>query len=503
MAMHREKVYVAIDLKSFYASVECVERGLDPLSTHLVVADLSRTEKTICLAVSPALKAYGVGGRARLFEVVQRVAQVNGERQRAAGRALAGKTASATELARHPDWALDYIVAPPHMRRYIEYSERVHSVYLRYVAEEDIHVYSVDEVFIDLTPYLAHSGLEPREMAIRMIRDVLATTGVTATAGIGTNLFLAKVAMDIVAKHVEADQDGVRIAQLDEQSYRRTLWGHLPITDFWRVGRGTAARLARYGLYTMGDVARQSVRNEDLLYRIFGVSAELLIDHAWGWEPCTIEAIHAYRPATKSMSNGQVLHHPYTADRARVVVREMAENTAERLLSHRMVTGQIVLSLGYDRESLARPEVARAYAGSVATDRYGRQVPRPVRGTERLETPTSAASVISAAVERIYDRIVDRSLLIRRINIAADCTPERTSQAQGQGPVQLDLFTDYERVRREREATARRLAKERRIQETMIEIRGKYGRNALLKGLNFDEGATARDRNRQIGGHHE
>lgn len=475
----KERIYVAIDLKSFFASVECVERGLNPLTAHLVVADESRTEKTICLAVSPALKAYGIAGRARLFEVVQRVRQVN--------------------LA-HPEKKLTYTVAPPHMAKYLEYSRRIRDIYLKYIAPEDLHVYSIDEVIMDVTAYLGTYRMTAHELTVKMIRDVLQTTGITATAGIGTNMYLCKVAMDIVAKHIPADADGVRIAELNEQSYRRLLWTHRPITDFWRVGRGTARKLERYGLYTMGDVARQSVEDEELLYQLFGINAELLIDHAWGWEPCTMEAVKAYRPAVSSLSSGQVLHEPYNRDKARIVVREMAEAAALNLLDKHLVTNQLTLYVGYDRESLAHPDIMATYKGALATDHYGRLVPKPATGTLRLSFPTSSASIIAHAVMGIFDHIVHPALLIRRLNLTTG-NVHYEDEVRKPLPEQLDLFTDYDTLRRQQASTKRALTKERKLQETMLSIKKRFGKNALLTGLNFADGATAKQRNQQIGGH--
>ena len=498
------RTYIAIDLKSFFASVECVERGLNPLTTNLVVADISRTEKTICLAVSPSLKAYGVAGRARLFEVVQRVREVNAARAHACGHPLCGQTWDDPLLREHPDWRLDYIVAPPRMARYISYSTRVYETYLKYVSPDDIHVYSIDEVFIDVTAYLRTYRLTAHQLAMTMIRDVLHATGITATAGIGSNLYLAKVAMDIVAKHIPADEDGVRIAQLDEMTYRRTLWSHQPITDFWRVGRGIARRLQMYGMHTMGDVARQSVRDEELLYQLFGVNAELLVDHAWGWEPCTMQAIKDYRPETNSLSSGQVLQCPYTWTKARVVVHEMAEAAALDLLDKHLVTDQLVLSVGYDTSCLTDAQMRGQYQGEVLIDHYGRPVPKPAHGSCRLQDATSSARLISQAVLALYDRITDPRLLVRRLNLtSAHVISEDAPELRRlrHRPVQLDLFTDYEQADRQAQERQMMLDKERRMQQVVLQIKKRFGKNAILKGLNFDEGATARERNKQIGGH--
>lgn len=463
------KQYIAIDLKSFYASVECVERGLDPLAARLVVADESRTEKTICLAVSPALKAFGIPGRARLFEVYQKAR------------------------------GIDFIIAPPRMAKYIEVSCKIYDIYLNYIAPEDIHVYSIDEVFMDVTAYLGTYKQTAHQLAITMIRDVLQQTGITATAGIGTNMYLAKVAMDIVAKKMPADKDGVRIAELDEMSYRRQLWNHFPITDFWRVGRGIADKLAQYGLDTMGKVARQSVDNEELLYRLFGVNAELLIDHAWGWEPCTIDLVKAYRPETNSMSSGQVLTEPYTFAKARNVVMEMADAISLDLVKKRLVTDQLVLTVSYDRESLTRPDIAAKYHGEIVMDHYGRPVPKHTHGTANLGSHSSSSKAIIGAVMSLYDSIVNKDLLIRRLNISTNhiVREEQGAGSKEQGGLQLDLFTNYEAIAKEEQSKK----KERRMQEALINIKHRFGKNAILKGTSFAEGATAKERNKQIGGH--
>ncbi len=497
-----ERSYIAIDLKSFYASVECVARGLDPLTTNLVVADVSRTDKTICLAVSPSLKAYGIGGRARLFEVQQRLRLVNYERQmKSPSRQLTGKSWFDKELQEHPDWAVDYIAAPPRMAHYVEVSNKIYNIYLRYVAPEDIHVYSIDEVFMDVTNYLRSYKMTPHELTIKMIRDVLKETGITATAGIGTNMYLCKVAMDIVAKKAPADADGVRIAELDEMSYRRQLWDYRPITKFWRVGKGTAERLALYGIDTMGKLARTSLNNEKLLYQLFGVNAELLIDHAWGWEPCTIEAVKAYRPATNSFSSGQVLQSPYTFKKARVVIREMAEAMALKLVSRRLVTSQLIITVNYDRECLENPDIRALYNGEVTKDYYGRMVPKHAHGTVNLKQQTSSSRLIMQAVEGLYDSIVNPDLLVRRLNITAANVVSEEIAKNKKVPEQLDIFTDYEALNRQREEERKALEKERRMQEAQLKIKQRYGKNAILRGLNFDEGATAIERNKQIGGH--
>jgi len=500
--MPQQRTYIAIDLKSFYASVECVDRGLDPLTTNLVVADVSRTEKTICLAVTPSLKQYGIGGRARLFEVVQRLREVNYERlMKLPGCHFAGKSASDTELQAHPDWEVDYLAAPPRMAHYMDVSTRIYGIYLKYVAPEDIHVYSIDEVFMDVTAYLKSYGKTAHELAMTMIRDVLRQTGITATAGIGTNLYLCKVAMDIMAKKSPADADGVRIAELDEMSYRRKLWDYRPITKFWRVGEGTARRLAMYGMETMGQVARCSVGNEELLYRLFGVNAELLIDHAWGWEPCTIAQVKAYRPESSSLSSGQVLQSAYDWKKARVVAQEMADLMALDLVAKRLATNQLTLTVGYDVESLTRPDVRSSYHGEVHTDHYGRQVPKHAHGTANLPQHYSSSQLITQAVADLYDRIVNPNLLIRRLNLTVNNVVDERTATAARPPEQLDLFTDTEEERRQRSEADARLAKERRMQEARLAIRQRFGKNAILKGLNFEEGATARERNEQIGGH--
>ncbi len=500
--------YIAIDLKSFYASVECVERGLNPMTTNLVVADLSRTEKTICLAVSPSLKAYGISGRARLFEVVQRVREVNAKRQSMApGFTFTGASYDDIELKASPKKALDYIVAPPRMAYYIDYSARIYEIYLKYVAPEDCHVYSIDEIMMDVTHYLNTYQLSARELAGKIIQDIHSATGITATAGIGTNLYLCKVAMDIVAKHIPPDKNGVRIANLTEKSYRRILWAHQPITDFWRVGQGYAKKLREYGMYTMGDVARCSIgkpgeyHNEDLLYKLFGVNAELLIDHAWGWEPCTMADIKAYKPDVNSIGSGQVLHCPYTAKKARLVVREMTEALALDLVDKRLFTDQMVLTVGYDRENLAASAFGKSYKGEVTTDRYGRSVPKHAHGTVNLKKPTSSARIMVDAVLGLYDDIIKKEFLVRRINIGANHVVDESLVKSEPVFEQLDLFTDYDALKKEREAEEAKLQRERSLQQAVLDIKKKYGKNAVLKGMNLLEGATAMERNRQIGGH--
>ena len=489
--MAQEKVYIAIDLKSFYASQACVERGLDPMNTNLVVADLSRTEKTICLAVTPALKSFGIPGRARLFEVVEKVAQINAQRrQKAPGRQFSGKTYDLSALQADPSLELDYIVAPPQMAHYMAVSARIYGIYLRFIAPEDMHVYSVDEVFFDATPYLKTYGLGPEALARKLIHAVYAETGITATAGIGSNLYLAKIAMDILAKRMEADAFGARVARLDEMEYRKQLWSHRPLTDFWRVGRGYATKLERLGIYTMGDIARCSLKNEDTLYKLFGVNAELLIDHAWGWENCTIGDIRAYRPQSTSISTGQVLSNPYGWEKARLVVKEMTDNLVLDLVEKGLQTDQLTLTLGYDRESLTNPAIRSQYFGEITMDHYGRPVPRHAHGTANLPFYTNAASVINKEILCLFDRIAHPALLVRRIILAAAHIQE---EGQHQAFRQMDLFAAFpdEEV----------LEREHRRQKAVVAIRQKYGKNAILRGMNFQEGATARMRNAQIGGH--
>ncbi len=498
-----QHTYIAIDLKSFYASVECRDRGLDPLDTHLVVADESRTDKTICLAVTPSLKSYGISGRSRLFEVKQRVREVNAERQyQAPGHKLDGMSHFHSELQANAHLAVDFLIAPPQMARYVHVSTQIYGVYMKYVSPQDIVVYSIDEVFMDVTHYLNTYKLTPRELAMKIILDVLETTGITATAGIGTNLFLCKVAMDIVAKHIPADENGVRVAELDEMKFRRELWSHRPLTDFWRVGRGYAKKLEQNGMYTMGDIARCSVRNEALLYKLFGKNAELLIDHAWGWEPCTIAAIKAYKPSTNSISSGQVLRCAYEREKAKLVLREMADLLALDLVDKGLVTDQIVVTIGYDVENLTDPERRKAYHGAVTTDRYGRQVPKHAHGTQNLDGHTSSAKKIMRATSELFDRIVDGNLLVRRLNITANhVLPESDAPTKDGGFEQLDLFTDHaeQEARQKREQAA--LAREKKIQQTVLGIKKRFGKNAIVKGMNLEEGATAKERNEQIGGH--
>lgn len=499
----KERSYIAIDLKSFYASVECRDRGLDPLDTHLVVADEARTDKTICLAVTPSLKSYGISGRSRLFEVKQRVKEVNAERRQAApGKRLTGSSHLFSELRADPGLAVDFLITPPRMARYMEVSTQIYSIYMKYVAPEDIVVYSIDEVFMDVTDYLKTYRLTPHDLAMKIMLDVLETTGITATAGVGTNLFLCKVAMDIVAKHIPADENGVRIAELDEMKFRRELWSHQPLTDFWRVGRGYAKKLEAHGMLTMGDIARCSIDHEDLLYRLFGKNAELLIDHAWGWEPCTVRAIKAYKPGTNSLGSGQVLHCPYEVEKAKLVLREMADLLTLDLVDKGLVTDQIVVTVGYDVENLTDPARRAIYRGAVEQDRYGRQIPKQAHGTIDLNGYTSSTKKIMRAATELFDRIVDRRLLVRRLNITANrVLPEADAPRRNGGYEQLDIFTDLSALDEEREREKAELERERRRQRAMLAIRKKFGKNAIFRGMDLEEGATGRDRNNQIGGH--
>ena len=506
--MNKCKTYIAIDLKSFYASVECRERNRDPLTTNLVVADPSRTEKTICLAVSPSLKKYGLSGRARLFEVIQKVKTANEIRKlKAPNKVFCGSSDDSIALQKNPSLKIDYITAPPRMARYMEYSTKIYNIYLKYIAPEDIHIYSIDEVFIDVTHYLSTYNMTARELAMTMIQDILDTTGITATAGIGTNLYLCKIAMDIVAKHIEPDKNGVRIAELDEMSYRRLLWNHRPITDFWRVGRGYSKKLEKIGLYTMGDIARCSIGkptdyyNEELLYKLFGINAELLIDHAWGYEPCTMEDVKTYKPETNSISSGQVLHCPYEFDKARLVVKEMTDLMVLDLVDKGLVTNQIVLTIGYDIENITDKNISQSYKGTVTTNYYGKKVPKPAHGTTNLPKQTSSTTLITNAVMELYDKIVNKKLLIRRINIVANKLVDEHSVKNANKYEQLDLFTDYEILKKQREKENAESEREKRMQNTILDIKKKFGKNAILKGMNLQEGATAKDRNNQIGGH--
>ena len=499
--MHNEesKIYVAIDLKSFYASVECKERGLDPITTNLVVADSSRTEKTICLAVSPALKSYGIPGRARLFEVVQKVKEVNIYRKRkATNRTFTGSSYSDIELKKNKSLELSYIIAPPRMAYYMKYSSKIYNIYLKYFSSDDIYVYSIDEVFIDVTHYLKTYNMRAKELVTKVIQDVYQTTGITATAGIGTNLYLCKIAMDIVAKHVKPDENGVRIAGLDEMAYRKLLWGHRPLTDFWRVGKGYTKKLEEHGMYTMGDVARMSVKNEDLLYKLFGVNAELLIDHAWGWESVTIESIKAYRPATNSICSGQVLHCPYNYENTKIIVKEMTELLALDLVEKGLVTNQIVLEVGYDVDNLKNQAISSLYNGEITTDKYGRKVPKHAHGTINIDHQTASSKVLTGYIIKLYEQIVNKQLLVRRINITVNNVVNE-NMVKTSDYEQINLFVDYAEVNEKR----KKEEAEKEIQKAMIGIKSKYGKNAILKGMNLQKEGTTIERNRQIGGQKE
>lgn len=499
----KERCYIAIDLKSFYASVECRELGLDPLDTNLVVADESRTDKTICLAATPTLKSYGISGRGRLFEVKQKVKEANAKRRsQAPDRILQASSYLYSELEKDPSLAIDFIITPPRMAHYMAYSARIYEIYMKYVAPEDIIVYSIDEVFMDVTDYLQTYKLSAHDLTMKIILDVLETMGITATAGIGTNLFLCKVAMDIVAKHMDPDENGVRIAELDEMSFRQNLWHHRPLTDFWRIGRGYAKKLEDHGLMTMGDIARCSLRNEDLLYRLFGKNAELLIDHAWGWEPCTIQAIKAYKPSTHSLGSGQVLHQPYSTESAKLVIREMADDLVLDLVDKGLVTDQIAITIGYDVENLLDPVRKKNFLGAIVTDPYGRKLPRPSHSTINLGKHTSSTKQILKAIGELFDRIVEKDLLIRRVNVTANhVIPEDLSQRDDKNYEQLDLFTDYSALKVEQEKEKIELEREKKMQQAMLSIKKKFGKNAILKATNLEKDSTAKERNAQIGGH--
>ena len=495
------KIYMCIDLKSFYASVECVERGLNPLTTNLVVADKSRTEKTVCLAVTPSLKQYGLSGRSRLYEVVQKVREINRDRRKNAKGNFTGKSYNDIELKNNPKLELDYIVAPPRMKYYMKYSTNIYNIYLKYLAPEDIYVYSIDEVFCDITNYLNTYKLTPKELVTKMIQDVYTTTGITATAGIGTNMYLAKVAMDIVAKHVEPNEFGVRIAQLDEMSYRKKLWEHKPLTDFWRVGRGYAKKLEQNNMFTMGDVARCSLENENLLYKLFGVNAELLIDHAWGWEPCTIEDVRNYKPTTTSLSTGQVLHEPYDYKKTKLIVREMTELLTLDLVEKNYITDQLVLTIGYDIENLTNPKIRNLYDGEITKDFYGRETPKHAHGTTRLDHKTSSTKTISEAIIKLYDSIVNPILLVRRVNIAACNLVDSEKKKDEVVYQQFDLFSDTVKEEQKKKRQLEDEESEEKIQKAIIDIKRKYGKNSILKAMNLEEGGTTIERNNQVGGH--
>lgn len=488
--------YIAIDLKSFYASVECMERGLDPLKTNLVVADNSRTEKTICLAVSPSLKSYGIPGRARLFEVIQKVKEVNAERRyQIQGRKFNGKSYDDDELKKHKDYEIDYIIAPPQMNKYMKYSTDIYKIYLKYFSADDMFIYSIDEVFINVTNYLKKYNKKPSDLATMVIHDIYSQTGITATCGVGTNLYLAKIAMDIVAKHAKANKFGVRIACLDEQLYKQKLWSHMPLTDFWRVGKGIAKKLEDNHMHTMGDVARCSINNEDKLFKLFGVNAELLIDHAWGYEPATIKSVKSYKPATSSINTGQVLHCPYDYKRTKLIVKEMTELLALDLVDKNLVTNQLVMTIGYDVDNLKNLSIG--YKGEITIDKYGRNVPKHAHGTQNLDHYTSSSKIIGEAIIELYERIIDKRLYTRRINISANNLINEKEAEKKNTFEQIDLFTDYSEVKRKQDKEK----KEYELQKSILSIKRKYGKNAILKGMNFEEGATTIDRNSQVGGH--
>ena len=498
MYKNYNKIYAAIDLKSFYASVECQERNLNPLTTNLVVADNSRTEKTICLAVSPSLKKYGIKGRARLFEVVQKVDEINAERKiKAPGHKFTCSSYDAIALDKNPDLELSYIIAPPRMKYYMEYSTNIYNIYLKWFSQEDIYVYSIDEVFIDITHYLETYKMTPRELITKVIKNVYNETGITATAGIGTNLFLCKIAMDIVAKHIEPDEYGARIAGLDEKTYRKYLWSHRPLTDFWRVGKGISDKLEKNNMFTMGDVARQSIKDEEKLYKLFGINAELLIDHAWGYEPCTIESIKSYKPVTNSISSGQVLHCPYNYEKTKLIVKEMTELLTLDLVKKNLITSKLVLTIGYDIDNLTIPEISKGYNGEITIDHYGRKVPKHAHGTINIDHKTSSTKIITNAVIELYERIINKNLLVRRINITAQDVVNDQDYKNVQKYEQMDLLTDYNKKDKQEKQEKR----EKELQKAVINIKSKYGKNAILKGMNVIDGGTTRERNEQIGGH--
>lgn len=496
------KVYMCIDLKSFYASVECRERNLDPLDTNLLVADESRTDKTICLAVSPSLKSYGLGGRCRLFEAKQKVKEVNYQRRKNNNyKNFTGKSFIASELNNNKSLELDFIAAVPRMNLYMKYSTKIYNIYLKYIAPEDILVYSIDEVFCDITNYLKFYKMSAEELVMKIIEDVYKTTGITATAGIGTNMYLAKVAMDITAKRMKPNKFGVRIAYLDEMKYKKELWNHKPLTDFWRVGKGYAKKLEENGMYTMGDIARMSINNEDLLFKLFGVSAEFLIDHAWGYEPCTIKDAKNYKPLNSSISQGQVLHSPYSFEKAKLIVKEMVDNLVLELVDKHLKTDQIVLTIGYDIECLTNPSIERRYKGEITIDAYGRKVPKHSHGTANIDHKTSSTKTITNEVMKLYDKIVNPILLVRRLNVTA-CNIVNEEYKESTPIIeQIDLFTNYEEVSKQKEKSLKDEIEEKKIQKALLNIKKKYGKNSILKAMNYEEGATAKNRNLEVGGH--
>ena len=504
MVIDVEKLYICIDLKSFYASVECVERKLEPLNTNLVVADETRTDKTVCLAVSPSLKQYGIGGRARLFEVKQKIKEINYQRRKLNNyKNFIGKSYFDNELKNNKELELDLIIAPPRMAYYIKYSTDIYNIYLKYIAPEDILIYSIDEVFIDITNYISLYKCTPRQLVTKIIKDVYEKTGITATAGIGTNMFLAKVAMDIVAKKSKPNEFGVRIAGLDEMTFRKKLWDHKPITDFWRVGKGIADKLAKNNMFTMGDVAMCSHYNEDLLYKLFGINAELLIDHAWGYEPCTIDIAKSYKPTSTSLSSGQVLHLPYDNKKARLIVREMADNLALDLVSKKLLTEQLVMTIVYDIENLTNPSISNKYFGEITIDSYGRKIPKHSHGTINLNQLTSSSNIITEGFINLFDRISNPILLVRKLNLSVNKLISEDNKKNQKVIEQIDLFTNYEEREKRKKQEIINETKEKEIQKVMLEIKNKYGKNAILKGMNIIEGATTMERNQQIGGHHE
>ena len=498
MENKQQNIYVAIDLKSFYASVECKERGLDPITTNLVVADNSRTEKTVCLAVSPALKSYGIPGRARLFEVIQKVKEINIIRKaKAPGNKFTGSSYDDIALKKNNDLELSYIVAPPRMAYYMKYSTKIYNIYLKYFSPEDIYVYSIDEVFIDITHYLKTYKMKARQLVTKVIQDVYNTTGITATAGIGTNLYLAKVAMDIVAKHVKPNENGVRIAGLDEMTYRKLLWNHIPITDFWRVGKGYSKKLEKYRIFTMGDIARTSIDNEELLFKLFGVNAELLIDHSWGYEPCTIKSIKEYKPERNSLGSGQVLHCAYNYEDAKIIVKEMVSELSLDLVRKNLITSQIVLTVEYDKDNLINPDIKDLYKGEVTIDRYGRKIPKHAHGTINLDHKSSSTKLLTKSAIELYERITNKRLLIRKIYITANDVINELNLKNSKNYEQIDMFTNYEKV----EENLEKEKSERKIQKALLDIKDKYGKNAIIKGMDLQDAGTTIERNSQIGGH--
>ena len=493
---------MCIDLKSFYASVECVLRHLDPLTTNLVVADPSRTEKTICLAVTPSLKSYGISGRARLFEVIEKVKEINNERlKNTKNHIFTGSSYDNELLKKEINLKLDYITAVPRMNYYMKYSAKIYNIYLKYISRDDIFSYSIDEVFCDITEYLKYYNKTPKELATMIIHDVYNTTGITATCGIGTNMYLAKIAMDIVAKHMDPDKNGVRIAQIDEMSYRKLLWNHTPITDFWRVGPGSARRLSNNKMYTMGDIARCSIENEKLLYKLFGVNAELLIDHAWGYEPCTIKSAKSYKPQSKSISSGQVLHTPYTYEKARLIVKEMTELLVLDLVSKKYMTNLISLSIGYDVSNLTDSNIKKHYHGEIVVDHYGRYVPKGAHSSIKLEKRTSSTKIIMEKMLELFDEIANPKLLVRRINICFSSLLNEKESSKEVVYKQFDLFSNTSEIDINKINEEKNIKEEKKLQETMISIMNKYGRNSILKAMNLEEGATTIDRNTEVGGH--